>query len=276
MNALETALRGVRDRGRTVLMPFVTGGITADWTDLLLAYEAAGADAIEVGLPFSDPMLDGVTIQRASDRSLARGTTVDTVLADLAQVRVGIPLVLSTYLNLVVHVGAARFCRRLAEAGVAGLIVPDLPVDEAGELEAAAAGAGIDLVLLVAPATAPERLAEICARSRGFVYAVSIMGVTGERGSLADSARLLAARVRAVSDRPVLIGFGISGPAQAVEAGRAGDGAVVGAALMRRVLDGATPAEVGHDVAGLRAALEKFNQEAPAGTAYAEVSGDRG
>ena len=259
-------------------MPFVTGGITADWTDLLLAYEAGGADAIEVGLPFSDPMLDGVTIQQASDRALARGTTVDSVLAEVAAVRVGIPLVLSTYLNLVVHEGAARFCRRIADAGIAGLIVPDLPVDEAAELEAAAAEAGIDLVLLAAPSTAPERLAEICARSRGFVYAVSVMGTTGERTTLADSAGLLTARVRAVSDRPVLIGFGISGPDQAVAAGRAGDGAVIGAALMRRVLDGATPAEVGHEVAGLRAALDRFNlnQEAPAGTAYAEVSGDRG
>jgi tryptophan synthase alpha chain len=276
MTGLEGTLRGARDRGRTILMPFVTGGITAAWTDLLLAYEAAGADAIEVGLPFSDPMLDGVTIQQASDRALARGTTVDSVLTDLSTVRLGIPLVLSTYLNLVVHVGATAFCRRIAEAGVAGLIVPDLPVDEAGELEAAAAEAGIDLVLLVAPATGPERLAEICARSRGFVYAVSVMGTTGERTALADSAGRLAARVRAVSDRPVLIGFGISGPDQAVAAGRAGDGAVIGAALMRRVLDGATPAEVEHEVAGLRAALDRFNQEAPAGTAYAEVSGDRG
>jgi len=274
---LEAELRAARGAGRTLLMPFVTGGIGRDWTEVLLAYQAAGADAIEIGLPFSDPMLDGATIQRASDRALARGTTVDSILAELVAVRrrVRVPLVLSTYANLVLRSGAAAFCRRLAKVGVAGLIVPDLPLDESAELEAAAADAGVDLVLLVAPATAADRLAEICARSRGFVYAVSVMGTTGERAALADSAAELAARVQAVSDRPVLIGFGVSGPAQAVQAGRAGDGVVIGAALMRRVLDGATPGDLGRDVAALRHALDAHPREVPAGTAHAEVPGHR-
>jgi tryptophan synthase alpha chain len=255
---LEATLRATRALGRTVLMPFVTGGITADWVEVLLAYQAGGADAIEVGLPFSDPMLDGATIQRASDRALARGATADSILAALREVRdrVCVPLVVSTYANLVLRSGPAAFCARLATAGVAGLIVPDLPLDESAELESAAADAGVDLVLLVAPATGPQRLAQICARSRGFVYAVSVMGTTGERATLADSAAELTARVQAVSDRPVLIGFGVSGPEQAVQAGRAGDGAVIGAALMRRVLDGATPGDLGRDVAALRAALD--------------------
>ena len=271
---LEARLRATRDSGRAALMPFLTGGITPDWSETLLAYQAAGADAIEVGLPFSDPMLDGATIQQASDRALQRGVTADAILAGLSdlQNRVRVPLVVSTYANLALRSG---FCRRLAGAGVAGLIVPDLPLEESAELEADAAAAGVDLVLLVAPATAPDRLEQIGARSRGFVYAVSVMGTTGERATLADAAAVLAARVKAVSDRPVLIGFGISGPAQAIQAGRAGDGVVVGAALMRRVLDGATPGDLGLDVAALRHALDTAAREVPTGTAYAEVSGHR-
>jgi tryptophan synthase alpha chain len=172
-----------------------------------------------------------------------------------------------TYANIVLRTGIAP----LAAAGVSGLIVPDLPVDEVGALTAEADAAGIDLVLLAAPATTPERLREICARSRGFVYAISVMGTTGERDTLAASAGDLARRVKAVTDRPVIIGFGVSTPAQAAEAGRAGDGAVVASALMRRVLDGATPADLRADVAALRKAME-----VPAAIAHAEVSGHRG
>jgi tryptophan synthase alpha chain len=265
---LESALRGGR---RPLLVPYITGGIAAAWTDYLLAYQEGGADAVEVGLPFSDPMLDGATIQQASDRALARGATVDTILADLAALRgtLRLPIVVMTYANLVFR--SSGFCRRLADAGVSGLIVPDLPIDELCDLPALAAAAGVDLVLLVAPATTPERLREICARSRGFVYAVSVMGTTGERAALASSAAALAARVRAVTDRPVLIGFGVSTPAQAAEAGRAGDGAVVASALMRRVLDGATPADLRAEVAAMREAME-VRAERP----DAEVSGHRG
>lgn len=276
---LTARLAGTRDSGRKALMPFVTGGITAGWTSLVEVYQDAGADAIEVGLPFSDPMLDGATIQQASDRALARGATAAAILAGLARVRdrIRVPLVLSTYANLVFHPGPEVFCRRLADAGVAGLIVPDLPLDESAGLEAAAAGTGIDLVLLAAPSTSADRLARIGARSRGFVYAVSVMGTTGERDALAGTAAALAGRIKAVTDTPVLIGFGVSGPAQAIEAGRAGDGVVVGAALMRRVLDGATPGDLGRDVAALRHALDTaaLDPEVPAGTAYAEIPGHR-
>src|SRR6185503_5103127 len=134
-----------------------TGGITPDWTDYLLAYQDAGAGAIEIGLPFSDPMVDGPTIQQAADRALARGVTVASILGDVARVRdrMRVPLIAMTYANLVFRRGAPEFCRQLAEAGIGGLIVPDLPVDEAAEVEAAAAEAGIDLILLVAPVT-PE------------------------------------------------------------------------------------------------------------------------
>src|SRR3712207_2508429 len=140
MTVLEEHLRTRRERGK-LLMPYLTGGVSQDWTDYLPALAAAGADAIEVGLPFSDPTLDGATIQEASDTALARGATPPGILAELARIDVGVPLVASTYANVVLRTGAARFCATLREAGVAGLIVPDLPLEEAAEVEHAAATA---------------------------------------------------------------------------------------------------------------------------------------
>jgi tryptophan synthase alpha chain len=259
----------LRAAGRPLLVTYVTGGITADWTGLLLACQEAGADAIEVGLPFSDPMLDGPTIQEASDRALARGATVDSILADLAATPLRVPVVVMTYANIILRTGIAA----LAAAGVSGLIVPDLPLEESAGLEAEAAAAGVDLVLLAAPATPDDRLREICARSRGFLYAISVMGTTGERSILAASAGTLAARVKAVTDLPVVLGFGVSTPAQAAEAGRAGDGAVIASALMRRVLDGATADALAADVAAYRTALDLGVSP---GTPHTEVSGHRG
>ncbi|GIF07850.1 tryptophan synthase subunit alpha [Actinoplanes siamensis] len=265
------------------LNPYLTAGITPDWIDYLLAFQAAGADAVEIGLPFSDPMLDGATIQRASDQALRRGVTVTSILDDLTAARehIRVPLIAMTYANLVFH-GDARpgggpeaFCRRLAAAGISGLIVPDVPVDEAGHLQASATAAGIDLVLLAAPVTPPDRLAEIGRRSKNFVYAVSIMDTTGERDALATTAAPLAERIKAVTDLPVLIGFGISTPEQAATAARSGDGVVVGAALMRRVLDGASPDDLRVEVAAFRAALDQVDQEMPDARAHTEVSGDR-
>ncbi|MEO3884467.1 tryptophan synthase subunit alpha [Nonomuraea sp. B5E05] len=254
---VEHHLRARRDAGRGLLMPYVTGGITPGWTDYLRAFAAAGADAIEVGLPFSDPTLDGVTIQQANDTALARGASTRRILADLAELPdLGVPLVASTYYNLVLHDGDEAFCAALRRAGVSGLIVPDLPVHEAGELTEVAA-AGIELVLLASPATPEPRLEEISRRSRGFVYAVSLMGTTGERAGLAASAAELTARIRRGTDRPVLLGFGISTPDQAREAGRHADGVVVGAAVMRRVLDGAGPDDLLAFLATLRRALDQ-------------------
>ncbi|MFG1947238.1 tryptophan synthase subunit alpha [Nonomuraea sp. NPDC048826] len=258
VGAVERHLRARRDAGRGLLMPYVTAGITPGWTDYLRAFADAGADAIEVGLPFSDPTLDGVTIQRASAAALARGASTRRVLADLSGLPdLGVPLVASTYYNLVLHDGPEAFCAALRRAGAGGLIVPDLPVHEADELAAAAAPAGIDLALLASPATPRPRLAEIAERSRGFVYAVSLMGTTGERAGLAATAAGLTGRIRRVSDRPVLLGFGISTPDQAREARRHADGVVVGAAVMRRVLDGAGPDDLRVFLSTLRQALDQ-------------------
>ncbi|NUT36242.1 MAG: tryptophan synthase subunit alpha [Hamadaea sp.] len=238
-------------------MPYLTGGVTADWTGHLRAMEAAGADAIELGLPFSDPTLDGATIQEASDTALARGATPDGILAELRAADVRTPIVASTYANLVLRKGAGTFAASLREAGVRGLIVPDLPLEEVDEVSAATAGEGIDLALLASPVTPSERLRGIADRSRGFVYAVSVMGTTGERAVLADSAERVAQRLREVTDRPVFLGFGITTPEQAAAAAQHADGVIVGAAVMRRVLDGARPAETGAFVAALRAALDE-------------------
>ena len=231
-----------------LLMPYITAGVRPDWTDYLTAFADAGADLIEVGLPFSDPTVDGPTIQQASDAALARGATPASVLAELAAVGVGIPLIASTYANIALRPG---FADALRAAGVTGLIVPDLPLDELAGLSAP----GIEVSLLASPATADERLAEIGRRSQGFVYAVSVMGTTGERARLAPSAAALATRVKQVTDLPVLLGFGISTPEQAAEAAAVADGVIVGAAVMRRILDGGGPSEVGAFVASLRSAL---------------------
>jgi tryptophan synthase alpha chain len=231
-----------------LLMPYITAGVRPDWTAYLTAFSDAGADLIEVGLPFSDPTVDGPTIQEASDAALARGATPASVLAELAAIGVGIPLIASTYANIALRPG---FADALRAAGVTGLIVPDLPLDELAGLSAP----GLEVSLLASPVTPDTRLAEIGRRSQGFVYAVSVMGTTGERDRLAPSAASLVARVKRVTDLPVLLGFGISTPEQAAEAAVVADGVIIGAAVMRRILDGAGPAEVGAFVASVRAAL---------------------
>jgi tryptophan synthase alpha chain len=253
---LEAALRGGRDRGRKLLVPYVTGGVRDDWTDVITVMAMAGADAIEVGIPFSDPVMDGPTIQEASARALERGATPTGVLEELTKVDAAVPLVAMTYYNLVFRAGHPRFASELARAGVCAAIIPDLPLEESGGWEADAAHAGIETVLLAAPVTPDDRLVEIASRSRGFVYAVGLMGVTGERDAVAESAGLLARRLKEVTDRPVLVGFGISTPAHAVAASASADGVVVASALMRRYLDGGSPDELGTHVAAMRAALD--------------------
>ncbi len=263
---VEAHLRARLAQGRKLLVPYLTGGITADWVELLQLFAEAGADAIEVGLPFSDPILDGPVVQQASDQALTRGTTVAGLLAELAEVDLPIPLIAFTYGNLVVHAGADAFCADLARAGVRGLIVPDLPVDEVDEVADAAAAAGVDLSLLVAPSTTADRQQRIVERSRGFVYAVTLMGTTGVRGELAHSGVELAGRLAGRSPRPVLLGFGIAGPAQAGAGARVADGVVVGSELMRLVLAGEPPAAVAARVAELRRAVDGAVDSAVGGT----------
>ena len=254
--ALEAHLRARRDLGHKLLVPYVTGGLREDWVDVLRSMAAAGADAVEVGIPFSDPVMDGPTIQAASQRALDQGATPLGVVATLRAVDVGVPLVAMTYYNVVFRTGHRRFARSLAGNGVAGAIVPDVPLEELSPWAAAADDAGVATVLLASPVTPEDRLARICERSRGFVYGVSVMGITGERQSLGESAATMGKRLKAATDLPVLIGFGVSTPDQAVEAGAAADGVIVASALMRRMLDGASPDEIGASVGEMRAALD--------------------
>ena len=256
VNPLEAHTRRLRDGGRKILAPYVTGGITAGWTDLLHAAADAGADIAEIGLPFSDPMLDGPTVQRASDRALARGATVDGILADLARLDLAMPRVVMTYANLVFRRGPRQFCTALRDAGVGGLIVPDVPLDEADRLGAAAAAAGVDLVLLAAPSTTADRRRQIARRSRGFVYAVSVMAPTGEQTVIPASAQELTRSLKDATDLPVLLGFGVSSAAAAATAAEHADGVIVGSALMRAVLDGAAPAQIEAWLAEVRTALD--------------------
>lgn len=253
---LEAHLRARRDRGQKLLVPYVTGGLGPDWINVLRAMADAGADAIEIGIPFSDPVMDGPTIQEASQKALDGGATPLGILAEVAEVEVGVPLVAMTYYNIVFRTGHRRFARTLADVGVSGAIVPDVPLEELPDWARAADEVGVATVLLASPVTPDDRLVRICQRSRGFVYGVSLMGITGERASLAESAAVMAKRLKAVTDLPVLIGFGVSTPQHAVEAAAEADGVIVASALMRRMLDGATPEEIGSLVADMRRALD--------------------
>jgi tryptophan synthase alpha chain len=258
IGTLEAALRAARDQGRKLLVPYVTGGLPG-WRDLLDTLADAGADAIEVGIPFSDPVMDGPVIQEASERALAAGVTPRSIVEDLGARETAVPVAVMTYYNLVFRWGHQRCADELARAGVAAAILPDLPLDEAGHWVTAADRAGVETVLLAAPTTPAERLSRITERSRGFVYGVGLLGVTGERADLASTALEVARRLKEVTDKPVLIGVGISTPEQAVEACTVADGVVVGSALVRKLLEGASPADAAELVGSFRNALDPRN-----------------
>jgi len=253
---LESHLRARRDAGAKLLVPYVTGGLGPEWLDVVRAVVDAGADAVEVGIPFSDPVMDGPTIQEASQRALEAGATPAKIVAEAAHLEVEVPLAVMTYYNLVHHAGHERFAASLTDAGIDGAIVPDLPLDELDGWGEAADAAGVETVLLAAPTTPDDRLAAICERSRGFVYGVSLLGVTGARAQLASAAARMGERLKAATDRPVLLGVGISNGAQAAEAAAAADGVIVGSALIARLLDGGGPEGAHALIADLRKALD--------------------
>lgn len=253
---LEAHLRAARARGRKLLVPYVTGGLGKDWVEVVRACVDAGADAVEVGIPFSDPVMDGPTIQAASQRALEAGTTPRSVLDGIARSGVDVPVAVMTYYNLVERAGTRRMAEELAGAGVAAAILPDLPLEEAGPWVTDADAAGVETVLLAAPTTPADRLERLSGRSRGFLYAVGLLGVTGEREALAASALEIATRCKAATDLPVLVGVGVSDAEQAEKLCAVADGVVVGSALVRRLLEGEGPAGAGRFVAGLRVALD--------------------
>jgi tryptophan synthase alpha chain len=236
---LEARLRGLRAQGRAGLVPFLTAGYPSpDATPALLdALAAAGAVAIELGVPFSDPLADGPDLERAAQRALERGATLGFVLetARAFRARHDVPLVVMTYANPVLAYGALRFARDAAAAGVSGVIVSDLPPEERPDVFAAFAGAGLDVVPLVAPTSAPERVAALARGARGFVYCVSRTGVTGEGGRFAQELDGLVAAVRGATEVPVGIGFGVSDAERARFVAERAEAVIVGAAFARAI-----------------------------------------
>ncbi len=264
MSRLETALRSARSGGRKLLVPYLTGGYPDrdTFVRVLEAFQEAGADAAEVGLPFSDPSADGPVIQRASECALAGGATTASVFADVAAARargVHIPLLVMTYYNPVLAAGGERFAAEAAQAGLDGVLVVDLPAEEAAEFTPLARAAELDTVMLVAPTTPEVRLPTALWGCSGFVYCVSVTGVTGDKRPLADTVGGLVARVRRHTDLPALVGFGVSDPASAGAMARLADGVIVGSALIGALGDatGAAAAERARAFIGsLRAALD--------------------
>ena len=237
MKSLERGLRELRDSGRRALVPYFMGGLTPDWTRHVEAAVLAGADAVEIGVPFSDPMMDGVVIQEAAMRALGAGTTLDSICADLEHLSTSVPLIAMTYYNVVLHYGLERSAGLLHASGVSGAIVPDLTLEEAGGWSAACRDEDVSTVFLVAPSSPPERVRRIAESTEGFAYASARMAVTGSSSGEGDGARVVA-MVREVSTVPAYIGIGIGSPNQAREAARASDGIIVGSALVQIILDG--------------------------------------
>jgi tryptophan synthase alpha chain len=254
VSALSDAFARGRDEGRALLVGYLPAGFAAPAT--FAAMVDAGVDVVEIGLPYSDPLMDGPTIQEAVQRALDAGTHTRDVLATVEAVAAtGAPTLVMTYWNPVERYGLDAFARDLAAAGGAGVITPDLIPDEAGPwLEAVRANA-LDPVFLVAPSSSDARIDAVAKVSGGFVYAASTMGVTGARDAVAGTASTLVARVRALTDMPVAVGLGVSNGAQAAEVAAYADGVIVGSALVRAVLD--APDDPGTAVAALAADLAK-------------------
>ena len=235
------AFDSARADGRAALMPYLMGGFpnqdTA--TAIAAAYVDAGADLIELGVPFSDPLADGPTIHAADTAALAAGATLDSVLETSATVAGSVPVALMIYANMVLATGPSELADKVTGAGAAGVIVPDLPLEERGPIAWALEERGLALIPLLAPTTPPERRAEICAAARGFVYLVSTVGVTGERAELPVELSDLISAAKREADVPVAVGFGISTPEQAARVGAAADGVIIGTRLVREVAEAA-------------------------------------
>lgn len=241
--SLERALTERKSSGHKLFVPYLTAGLPSPQRFVdLVGTLASGADAVEVGIPFSDPVMDGPVIQEASSRALEAGMTGKASLALIKETvrHTGARIVAMTYYNPIHRMGTREFARAAADAGVTGVIVPDLPLEEGGPLREALTAARIALVQMTAPTTPSGRLAALASASQGFVYAVSRLGVTGEREDVHEAARALVERIRPHTGLPVLLGIGISTPDQAREAASVADGVVVGSALVKKVLGGDT------------------------------------
>ena len=244
MSRLAETFARIRAEGKPGLVTYITAGDPdlSKTRAVLTALDRGGADVIEVGVPFSDPLADGPVIQRATERALASGTTLTRVLDLVAEARSGLgaPVVVFSYANPILRLGPERFADRAREAGVDGVLVLDLPIEEAEEFQHMLRARGIDTILLLSPTTTDDRLRKAAALGSGFLYAISRLGVTGARDRVAEGAREMVQRIRRVSALPVALGFGISSPAHVREVGQWADAAVVGSALVSVIAEAGT------------------------------------
>ena len=241
MSRLAETFQRLRDAGTPGLVAYITAGDPdlPRTEGILRALERGGADVVEVGIPFSDPLADGPVIQRATERALEARTTLLGVLALLQRMRAELrmPIVLFSYANPILRVGAERFADLARDAGVDGVLVLDLPIEESGEFRALLSARGIDTILLLSPTTSDERLRTAATLGSGFLYAISRLGVTGARSEIADGAEEMVRRIRRVSALPVALGFGISKPDHVRQVGQWADAAVVGSALVNVIAE---------------------------------------
>jgi tryptophan synthase alpha chain len=259
---IASAFQLARDEGRAALMPYMMAGFPDRETGLAVAeaYVDAGADLIELGVPFSDPLADGPAIHAAATKALEAGATLATALEVCSLISDRVPVVLMAYANMVLaHGGATEFARMARAAGAAGAIVPDLPLDEGGDVREAFAAEGLALVPLLAPTTPPDRRKRICEAARGFVYVVSTVGTTGERDQIPPALAELVEATKADAKTPVAVGFGIGTPQQAAQVGEIADGVIIGSRLVRAAGEGGSPQDAADAVASFlsetRAAL---------------------
>ncbi|NMF61450.1 tryptophan synthase subunit alpha [Brasilonema octagenarum] len=264
MSSISQRFQSLRDRNQRALIPFITAGDPDLQTtkEALRILDSNGADFIELGVPYSDPLADGPVIQAAATRALHKGTKLEHVLEIVADVSPSLqaPIILFTYYNPILNRGVESFLAQLAKVGVRGLVVPDLPLEEAEYLINTGAEFGIEVILLVAPTSSQERIEAIAKQSQGFIYLVSVTGVTGVRSQLQDRVKTLLSQMRSITDKPIGVGFGISGPEQARQVSDWGaDGVIVGSAFVQRLANG-SPTE------GLQA-VEQLCQELKAAIA---------
>jgi len=260
MQLLTDRLQELKNKGRKGLIVYLTAGYPDMETTLqaVLAAEAAGADVVEIGIPFSDPIADGPVIQKASVLALKAGATTDKALDLIRQVRISsaIPLAVMTYINLILHYGPERFVEIFAAAGINGIIVPDLPMEEAGLLQTVCRSHGVDLIQFVAPTSDDERIRAICQEASGFLYCISSMGVTGVRTVDYGPIATVIQSVRKICTVPVAIGFGIGDPVAAREASKYADAVIVGSAIIERLGESGVEG-VSELIRSIREALDK-------------------
>lgn len=260
MNPLSARTNAVRGRGRKGLVAFLTAGYPDEdsFADCVRAAADAGVDVIEIGIPFSDPIADGPVIQASSAAALARGMSLRRALALTSELRatVDVPLVIMSYVNPVFAMGVDAFARAAADAGVAGVILPDVPFEESAPLRTRVRDAGLAYVDLVAPTSGADRIRAIAGPADGFVYVVSLTGVTGVRNTRPADLGSIVASVRAATNTPIYVGFGISEPDQARAVAGQADGVIIGSRLVELAAEG-TPQRVGAFLASVRGALDR-------------------